>query len=63
MKKHIPSLLIFLVFTAPLCGYFIVNGYWWLFDGNHPIPAKMTAAGFLGFMMLMINGVVYSEEK
>ena len=64
MGKYKFTIIFALVFTIPLLGYFVVNGYWWLFDGNHLIEDKMAAAAFCGVVAAGINtsiGVVEGE--
>jgi hypothetical protein len=62
MSKYKVTILIAVLFTIPLFGYFVVNGYWWLFDGNDPISEKMFAAFAGGCIALTINVLAYAIE-
>lgn len=55
MNKEKLAWLIFVgVFVLPPAGHFIVNLYWWLFDGNQLITEKMAASG----LMVAITGLI-----
>lgn len=63
MTKYKFTILFAVLFTVPLCGYFIINGYWWLFDGNNPIANKMFTALFFGFLAGMLNFGIFVVES
>lgn len=62
MSKFKLTILIAVLLTIPLCGYFIVNGYWWLFDGNNLNQDKMFISFTGGSLALFANYVVYLTE-
>lgn len=56
MKKVMWCLFV-AIFVLPSALYFVVNGYWWLFDGNIPIPDKMTASFLITLFGSSIAGM------
>lgn len=48
-KQQVIWLATAVIFVAPSLLYFVVNGYWWLFDGNRLDQDKMFAAGLISF--------------
>jgi len=60
--KYKFTILVAVLFTIPLVGYFMVNGYWWLFDGNNPDQSKMMVAFFAGSIALTINVAICAFE-
>ena len=43
-NQRILSIVLYIVFVLPSTLYFVINGYWWLFDGNQPYANKMIVA-------------------
>ena len=57
MSKKTGRILIAILFVTlvlPSILYFVVNGYWWLFDGDMPISEKMGAAFSIGSIGLVV---------
>lgn len=58
MTKRNYILLAYAILILPSVLYFLINGYWWLFDGNNPIAPKMVAAFMIGSFGTLITAAV-----
>jgi membrane-bound metal-dependent hydrolase YbcI (DUF457 family) len=63
MSKYKLTILIAVLFTIPLVGYFTVNGYWWLYDGNNPDENKMFVSFIGGIIAGLANVMMYLTES
>lgn len=63
MSKYKLTILVAVLFTIPLVGYFIVNGYWWLYDGNNPDENKMLVSFIGGIIAGLANLMMYLTES
>jgi hypothetical protein len=49
-KSNLIVIVLWAIFGLPSTLYFVVNGYWWLFDGNQPIASKMSVAAIVSLI-------------
>ena len=62
MKKYKLTIAVAVLLTLPTLGYFIINGYMWLYAGTSPESLKMEVTFFAGAISLFINGLAYMKE-
>lgn len=64
MSKYKWSILVAVVFTIPLVGYFLVNSYLWLFAGTEVDSDRLFASLAGGSIALWLNIVaLFHEDK
>jgi hypothetical protein len=62
-KQQIVWCLFMAVFFLPNAIYFLVNLYWWLWDGNIPIADKMTASLLMSFVSGAVGSIWETEAR